>query len=98
LNQWNEAAGAFRQALDTKGLDKPDDVRVQFGTALYNANKLPEAREAFAAAARSPAHAQMAGNWVKFVSQEIQRKQALGNHAAPRESRREAPGSAVSSG
>ena len=98
LNQWNEAAGAFKQALDTKGLDKPDDVRVQLGTALYNANKLAEAREAFAAAARSPAHAQMAGNWVKFVGQEIQRKNALGSRATPKESRREAPASAAASG
>jgi tetratricopeptide (TPR) repeat protein len=77
VDNWNEAAEALRAALKARNVAKPEEVRVQLGTALYNAGKLEEAREVFATAAKSQATEQAAGNWVKFVSTEIQRKQAL---------------------
>ncbi len=72
-----KAADAFAAALKADGLDKPGEVRVQLGTAQYNAGRLKAARESFMQAAAEPDVTDIANNWVKFVSSEIQRKQAV---------------------
>lgn len=74
---WKSAAVAFRTALKAKNLDKPADAHMQLGTALFNDNQFSEARSHFVAAAESPTLAQAAGNWIKFVDQEIQRREAV---------------------
>jgi len=76
---WEKAAASFRAALRAKDLDRPADAQMQLGTALFNANRYAEARLAFAAAANAPALAQPAGNWIKFVDQEIARREAVRN-------------------
>lgn len=78
LGQWTEAVAAFRSALKAKNMDKTADVQMQLGTALFNANRYAEARQAFVAAQQSPTLAQQAGQWVKFVDQEIERRKAVG--------------------
>ena len=77
IGDWENAAGAFRSALKAKGLDKPADAHMQLGTALFNANKFAEARGQFVVAAESPTLADQAGNWIKFVDQEIARRDAV---------------------
>ncbi|HEY0916136.1 MAG TPA: tetratricopeptide repeat protein [Solimonas sp.] len=74
---WKNAAGAFRAALKAKELDKPADAHMQLGTALFNDNQFVEARSQFVAAAQSPTLAQAAGNWIKFVDQELARREAV---------------------
>jgi len=74
---WDSAAGAFRAALRAKNLDKPEDTQMQLGTALFNANKFAEAREHFLAAKHAESLTQAAGNWIKFVDQEIARREAV---------------------
>lgn len=71
------AAAAFASALKAKDIDKPGEVRVQLGTALYNAGQLAQARTVFIDASADPDVTDAASNWAKFVSAEIQRKQAL---------------------
>ena len=78
LGQWGEAVTAFRSSLKAKNMDKTADVQMQLGTALFNANRYAEARQSFVAAQQSPTLAQQAGQWVKFVDQEIERRQAVG--------------------
>ncbi len=79
LGDWESAAEAFRAALKAKNLDKPADTHMQLGTALFNANQFAEARRQFAAAAEAPALALAAGNWIKFVDQELARRAAVAN-------------------
>jgi len=74
---WKSAAAAFRSALKAKNLDKPADAHMQLGTALFNDNQFSEARAEFVASANSPDLAQAAGNWIKFVDQEIARREAV---------------------
>jgi tetratricopeptide (TPR) repeat protein len=77
FDDWTNAAQALRAALKAKNVSKQAEIEVQLGNALYSAGKLEEAREVFATAAQTPATAQTAASWVKFVTSEIQRKQAL---------------------
>lgn len=77
LDKWPEAAEALRSALKAKNVVKPAEIQVQLGNALYNAGKLEQAKEVFAVAAQNPSTAEAAGNWVKFVGTEINRKKAL---------------------
>ena len=77
IGDWENAADAFRSALKAKGLDKAADAHMQLGTALFNANKFAEARGQFVIAAQSEVLAQQAGNWIKFVDQEIARRDAV---------------------
>lgn len=74
---WQSAAEAFRTALKAGNLEKRADTHMQLGTALFNANQFAEAKAQFVAAADSPALAQAAGNWIKFVDQEIARREAV---------------------
>jgi len=77
IGEWEKAASSFRTALKASNLDKRADTYMQLGTALFNANQFAEARTQFIAAAESPALAQSAGNWIKFVEQEIARREAV---------------------
>ncbi|MFA5938911.1 MAG: CDC27 family protein [Sinimarinibacterium sp.] len=77
LGRWNEATASFRSALTAKNLDDPASIRMQLGTALYNAGKFNEARTTFIAASQSEKYATPANNWVKFVSNEIERRNAV---------------------
>ncbi len=79
LGEWEAAVAAYRAALDAKEIEKPGSIRLQLGTALYNARKLSEAGEVFAAASESQEKevAERSGNWLKFVKLEIQRQEVL---------------------
>jgi predicted Zn-dependent protease len=78
LAQWDDAAAAYRKALSGKDVSNAADIQMQIGTVLYNSNKLEEARAAFVAAAQSPKQKDSAGNWVKFVDAELERRKAMG--------------------
>jgi predicted Zn-dependent protease len=80
LGQWGKAADAFSQALDGKDVRDPASLQMQIGTALYNEGKLNQAKEAFAAASAAPSEHETAGNWVKFISTEVERNNALKAH------------------
>lgn len=79
LGQWNEAIDAFDAALKGKDLADPAPVRMQLGTAQFNAGRLHDARRSFILVQDDPKHGQAAANWVKFVGAEIQRRQAIEN-------------------
>lgn len=74
---WDKAVDAFRAALKAKHVERATDTQMQLGTALFNANRFAEAKQAFAAAADSPTLAATATNWIKFVDQEIARREAV---------------------
>lgn len=75
--KWPEAAEAFRSALKGKDLGDRGSILMQLGTALYNGNKLEEARDTFEEAVGSKGGGEGAANWVKFIGAELQRKRAL---------------------
>lgn len=77
LGEWDNAIGAFRSAFKAKNVEKPADLHMQIGMALFNSNKFSEARQHFSAASGSPNQAAAAGQWIKFVDQEIERRQAI---------------------
>jgi len=77
LGNWKAAVAAYEQALRSKNIDDPASIRMQLGTALFNAGRLSEARRTFIASSESEKYAESAANWVKFVSAEIERREAL---------------------
>ncbi|WP_370307798.1 tetratricopeptide repeat protein, partial [Sinimarinibacterium flocculans] len=74
---WQAAIDAFQSALKGKDLDDPDGIRMQLGTAQFNAGRLSDARRTFIAASESDKHGETASNWIKFVGAEIERKRAM---------------------
>ena len=74
---WAKAAEAFDAALKAKDVGNVDSVRMQLGTAQYNDGKLQAARGTFAAIAASSPNGEAAANWIKFISTEIDRNNAL---------------------
>ena len=77
LGDWEKAAVAFESALKGKDLKDAGGVRIQLGTAQFNAGRLSEARRTFIAASESAENGETAANWIKFVSSEIERKKVL---------------------
>lgn len=74
---WSKAADAFRAALKRQSPEGRADIYMQLGTALFNDHQYTAARSQFAAAAESPKLADAAANWIKFVDQEIARREAV---------------------
>ncbi len=75
--KWTEATEAFRTALKAKDVGDRGSILMQLGTALYNGNKLEEARNTFQDAVGSKGGGEGAANWVKFIGSELQRKRQL---------------------
>lgn len=74
---WSKAAEAFDAALKAKDVSNPDSLRMQLGTALYNDGKLQAARVAFGAIPTSSPNGEAAANWIKFITTEVDRNNAL---------------------
>lgn len=77
LGRWDEAIDAFSAALRGNDVIDAAAIRMQLGTAQFNAGKLQDARRSFIAAQDSSKVGQAASNWVRFVSAEIERQEAL---------------------
>jgi predicted Zn-dependent protease len=74
---WAKAADAFESSLKAKDVANPDSLRMQLGTALYNDGKLQAAKTAFAAIPLNSSNEEAAANWIKFITTEIDRNNAL---------------------
>ena len=74
---WAKAADAFESALKAKDAANPDSLRMQLGTSLYNDGKLQAAKSAFGAIPLSSPNGEAAANWIKFITTEIDRNNAL---------------------
>jgi predicted Zn-dependent protease len=74
---WAKAAEAFDGALKAKDVGNADSLRMQLGTALYNDGKLQPARGVFGAIPGSSPNGEAAANWIKFITTEIDRNNAL---------------------
>ena len=74
---WAKAAGAFDAALKAKDVGNADSMRMQLGTALYNDGKLQPAKGVFGAIPNSSPNGEAAANWIKFITTEIDRNNAL---------------------
>jgi tetratricopeptide (TPR) repeat protein len=87
--QWDEAIKAFQAALKGKDLDDANGIRMQLGTAQFNAGRLSDARRTFIAASESDKHGKMASNWIKFVGAEIQRREAIDQQGQAQQTRQQ---------
>jgi tetratricopeptide (TPR) repeat protein len=71
------AADAARTALRKGQLRRPDSARIVLGMALFNLDKLPEAREQFVQAAQDQRSEKVASDWIKYLDNEVQRRESL---------------------
>ena len=71
------AADAARTALGKGKLRRPDSTRIVLGMALFNLDKLPEARAQFVLAAGDDRSKKMARDWIKYLDNEVQRRKSL---------------------
>ena len=74
LGEAEAAARSARAALGAGGGDRPDSARILLGTALFEAGRMDEAREAFLAAGRDPRSRDEAGRWVRYLENETARR------------------------
>jgi tetratricopeptide (TPR) repeat protein len=72
-----KAAGAAQTALNKGQLRRPDSTRIVLGMALFNLDKLPEARVQFQRAAKDKRSEKMARDWMMYLDNEVQRRKSL---------------------
>lgn len=77
LGQWAEAAAAYRSATQAKNVERPGNLQMQIGNALYNQKKYAEAKAAFQAALQYSESVKDGATWVNFMDKEIQRLKLL---------------------
>ncbi len=77
LERWDHAARALQAGLRKGGLKRPDQAYVMLGMAQFNLNQLEPAGEAFAEAAKDQRSRKVAQQWLAYVAQERERRDAL---------------------
>lgn len=77
LHRWGDAARSLEKALSIGGLDRPGSVYMQLGTAYFNQKNFNRSLQAFKNAGADEDYARSAGQWVRFVNQEIERVRAM---------------------
>jgi tetratricopeptide (TPR) repeat protein len=77
LEMWNEAAEAAKKGIAAGNIKRKDTANIMYGMALFNQKKLEQARRAFQAAAKDNRSKRAAGQWIKYVDTEIQRRDTL---------------------
>ena len=77
LEMWNEAADAAKKGIAAGNIKRKDTANIMYGMALFNQRKLEQARRAFQAAAKDNRSKRAAGQWIKYVDTEIQRRDTL---------------------
>lgn len=71
------AAKAASTALKKGKLRRPDSTRIVYGMALFNMDKLPEARKQFVLAAKDERSKKMAKDWIKYLDNEVERRESM---------------------
>lgn len=77
LERWDEAAQALRKGLDKGGLQRSDTAQVMLGMALFNQDKLAQARSVFEKALADERSHKTAEEWLAHVDNEIERRAFL---------------------
>ena len=86
LDRWKEAAQAIRRGLKKGGLKREDTAQLMLGMALFNQQKLEQAREHFELAQVDERSEKVAGQWIAYVRSELRRKELLDSSALPADS------------
>ncbi len=79
LNRWEESVAAARKAISKGGLDRADQAHVMIGQALFELDRLDEARAAFTAAQADQRSRQLAAQWLNYIDSEEDRRAQLAN-------------------
>ncbi|MEE8496245.1 MAG: CDC27 family protein [Xanthomonadales bacterium] len=77
LEQWNDAVSAIKKGQKLGGLKRNDQANIMLGMALFNQQRLSQARRAFERANRDKRSARTARQWIKYVDSEIRRAELL---------------------
>jgi hypothetical protein len=77
LNRWEESVAAARKAISKGGLDRADQAHVMIGQALFELDRLDEARAAFTAAQADQRSRQLAAQWLNYIDSEEDRRAQL---------------------
>jgi len=88
LENWPEAAAAVEKGLKRGGLKRSDQANIMLGMALFNQQRLDQARRAFQRAAADSRSQRTATQWIAYVDSEIKRREMMNQvlpDAQPRE-------------
>jgi tetratricopeptide (TPR) repeat protein len=88
LENWAEAAQAVERALQLGGLKRNDTANIMLGMALFNQQRLTQARRAFERAAADSRSQRAATQWIAYVDSELRRREVMSQDipdAEPRE-------------
>ena len=78
LKQDSDAADSARKALQKGGLKRKDQVHMLLGMALYNLDRLENAKSSFRDAQRTDKRSRkVASQWISFINKEQQRLKQL---------------------
>jgi len=73
---WEKANISINNALD-KGIKRPDSAHLMLGNSYINLKEFNKARLAFEAASQDERSSKAANQWLKYVNNELQRREAL---------------------
>jgi tetratricopeptide (TPR) repeat protein len=88
LENWAEAAAAVEKGLQLGGLKRNDTANIMLGMALFNQQRLTQARRAFERAAADSRSERAATQWIAYVDSELKRREVMSQDipdAQPRE-------------
>jgi len=76
-DRYADAVKAGRTALQKGKVMRPDNTRVVIGMALFNLDKLAEARQEFVNAGKDQRSRKVSDQWVQYIDNEMKRRESL---------------------
>ncbi|MCF6301140.1 MAG: hypothetical protein L3J52_08495, partial [Proteobacteria bacterium] len=76
VESWKKATTAIKKALQ-KGVKRPDSANLLLGSTYLNQKSFKMAKNAFQNAAKDKRSSKAAGQWLRYVNNELERRQSL---------------------
>ncbi len=76
-DMFTKAASAGRTALSKKGVRRRDNAHIVVGMALFNLDRLTDAKKQFVEARKDKRSEKIASQWIKYIDKEVSRRKSL---------------------
>ena len=77
VGNYSECVKSANDAIRKGGLKNPDNMQLSLGMCLYNQRRYADAKEAFAAASRTPRSKRTANQWIQVIDADVERNRQI---------------------
>ncbi len=77
VGNYSECVKSANDAIRKGGMKNPDNMQLSLGMCLYNQRRYSDAKEAFAAASKTPRSKRTANQWIQVIDADVERNRQI---------------------